>query len=74
VTDYGVVARDDATVVIYEGGEVFRPERSLLARSGHTLARRLYADLAPLVAAPEAVAVAGDVRARPAKRGRRRAS
>ncbi|MGY2876663.1 hypothetical protein ACVW00_003853 [Marmoricola sp. URHA0025 HA25] len=73
VTDYGAVARDEATVVIYEGGEVFRPERSLLARSGHTLARRLYADLGAAVAAPEAVAVAGDVRAR-ARRGRRRAS
>jgi MinD-like ATPase involved in chromosome partitioning or flagellar assembly len=74
VTDYGVVAHDDATVVIYEGGEVFRPERSLLARSGHTLARRLYADLAPVVAVPEGGAVADDVRARAPKRGRRRAS
>jgi hypothetical protein len=73
VTDYGVIARDDATVVIYEGGEVFRPERSLLARSGHTIARRLYADLSAVVAAPEPGAVAGDVRAR-ARRGRRRAS
>jgi hypothetical protein len=73
VTDYGVVAHDPATVVIYQGGEVFRPERSLLARSGHTLARRLYADLAPVVAAPEAAAVEGDVRTR-ARRGRRRAS
>ena len=74
VVDYGVVARDDATVVIYEGGEVFRPERSLLARSGHTLARRLYADLAPVVAAPDAVTAADDVRARGSRRGRRRAS
>jgi MinD-like ATPase involved in chromosome partitioning or flagellar assembly len=73
VTDYGTIARDDATVVIYEGGEVFRPERSLLARSGHTLARRLYADLAAVVAAPEPVAVTEDVRTRP-RRGRRRAS
>ena len=73
VTDYGVVADDPDTVVIYEGGEVFRPERSLLARSGHTLARRLYADLAPVVAAPEVAAVAGDVRTR-SRRGRRRAS
>jgi MinD-like ATPase involved in chromosome partitioning or flagellar assembly len=74
VHDYGVIARDDATVVIYEGGEVFRPERSLLARSGHTLARRLYADLAPVVAAPDAAVAADGVRARPARRGRRRAS
>jgi hypothetical protein len=73
VTDYGVIARDHATVVIYEGGEVFRPERSLLARSGHTLARRLYADLAAVVAAPESIAAPDDVPAR-AKRGRRRAS
>jgi hypothetical protein len=67
VTDYGVVAHDDATVVIYEGGEVFRPERSLLARSGHALARRLYADLAPVAAVPEAPE-------RTPRRGRRRAS
>lgn len=83
LTDYGVIARDEATVVIYEGGEVFRPERSLLARSGHALARRLYADLAP-VAAPAAVpnvdttsangaSANGSGRSR-ARRGRRRAS
>ena len=74
VIDYGVVAHDDATVVIYEGGEVFRPERSLLARSGHTLARRLYADLAPVAATPAADANTAEVRGRTAKRGRRRAS
>jgi len=74
VTDYGVVADDPATVVIYQGGEVFRPERSLLARSGQTLARRLYADLGPVVAAPAAVpAEAAEARSR-ARRGRRRAS
>jgi hypothetical protein len=73
VSDYGVVADDPATAVIYQGGEVFRPERSLLARSGHTLARRLYADLAPVVAAPEAAAVADDVRTK-SRRGRRKAS
>ncbi|HEX2894532.1 MAG TPA: hypothetical protein VHO29_11065 [Marmoricola sp.] len=73
VTDYGVIARDDSTVVIYEGGEVFRPERSLLVRSGHTLARRLYADLSAVVAAPEPAAVESDVRVR-ARRGRRKAS
>jgi hypothetical protein len=72
VTDDGIVAHDPATVVIYEGGEVFRPERSLLARSGHTLARRLYADLAPVAAAPGVDAVE-DVR-RATRRGRRRAS
>lgn len=73
VTDDGIVAHDPATVVIYEGGEVFRPERSLLARSGHTLARRLYAELAPVAAAPEVGAVEDDVR-RATRRGRRRAS
>ena len=73
LTDYGVIARDPATVVIYEGGEVFRPERSLLARSGHTLARRLYADLAPVAAVPPEVATPGEDRAR-GRRGRRRAS
>jgi hypothetical protein len=82
VTDYGVVARDDSTVVIYEGGEVYRPERSLLARSGHVLARRLYADLAPVVAAPQHLEPTngagpgrGDNRGdRAGRRGRRRAS
>jgi hypothetical protein len=73
VTDDGIVAHDPATVVIYEGGEVFRPERSLLARSGHTLARRLYADLAPVAAAPGVEAVEDDGRRAP-RRGRRRAS
>jgi hypothetical protein len=81
VTDYGVVARDDSAVVIYEGGEVFRPERSLLARSGHALARRLYADLAPVAAQPPQVLESsngtrpeGRAENRAARRGRRRAS
>jgi MinD-like ATPase involved in chromosome partitioning or flagellar assembly len=73
VTDYGVVARDEATVVIYEGGEVFRPERSLLARSGHAVARRLYADLAP-VAAVSPAPVDAELQPRSSRRGRRRAS
>ena len=73
LTDYGVIARDPSTVVIYEGGEVFRPERSLLARSGHTLARRLYADLAPVAAVPPTVEAAAEDRSR-GRRGRRRAS
>lgn len=45
VHDYGVIAHDPQTAVIYEGGEVFRPERSLLARSGSAVARTLYATL-----------------------------
>lgn len=47
VTDLGVVAEDRKAVVMYEGGVVYRPERSLLARSGSTVARRLYDALAP---------------------------
>jgi hypothetical protein len=63
--------------VIYEGGEVFRPERSLLARSGHAVARRLYADLAPVAATVSADDGSGDAeesRGRASRRGRRRAS
>jgi hypothetical protein len=73
VTDYGVLARDDAAVVIYEGGVVFRPERSLLVRSGRTLAERLYADLAG-VATPIPVTEATSQPAeRSGRRGRRTA-
>jgi hypothetical protein len=46
VQDLGVVADDPKAVVMYEGGVVYRPERSLLARSGSTVASRLYAGLA----------------------------
>jgi len=81
VTDYGVIARDPATIVIYEGGEVFRPERSLLARSGHTVARRLYADLAPVSAGVSTGSTSEDSTSGSAtaetgrtRRGRRRAS
>lgn len=48
VSDLGTVAHDSRTVVMYEGGVVYRPERSLLARSGATLAQRVYAALAPV--------------------------
>jgi MinD-like ATPase involved in chromosome partitioning or flagellar assembly len=37
------VALDPRAVVMFEGGEVFRPERTLLARSGRALAERLHA-------------------------------
>lgn len=42
---YGSVALDRRAVAMFEGGEVHRPEKSLLARSGRTLADRLYDDL-----------------------------
>jgi hypothetical protein len=47
VTEAGPVALDPRAVVMFEGGEVFRPERTLLARSGRELADSLYAALAP---------------------------
>ncbi len=37
---------------MFEGGEVYRPERSLLARSGRELADAAYAELAPLRPVP----------------------
>jgi hypothetical protein len=42
VRDLGVVAHDRKAVAMYEGGVVYRPERTLLARSGSTVARTLY--------------------------------
>jgi len=47
VTGSAPVALDPKAVVMFEGGEVFRPERTLLARSGRVLADALYAELAP---------------------------
>ncbi len=47
VTAHAPVALDPKAVVMFEGGEVFRPERTLLARSGRALAEALYADVAP---------------------------
>lgn len=38
LTDFGSVALDPKAVVMFEGGEIFRPERSLLARSGRAFA------------------------------------
>jgi MinD-like ATPase involved in chromosome partitioning or flagellar assembly len=51
VTAHEPVALDPKAVVMFEGGEVFRPERTLLARSGRVLAESLYAELAPSRAA-----------------------
>ena len=45
VTSYGSVAWDRQAVVMFEGGEVRRPERTLLARSGRSVAQRLHDDL-----------------------------
>ncbi|MCW2758237.1 MAG: hypothetical protein JWO46_1983 [Nocardioidaceae bacterium] len=52
VRDYGGIAFDPKAVVMFEGSVVYRPERSLLARSGRTVAEKLYADLAGQVAVP----------------------
>ncbi len=48
VTDYGSVALDRRAAVMFEGGEVYRPERTLLARSGRALAERLAEDVRTL--------------------------
>jgi hypothetical protein len=53
------VALDPKAVVMFEGGEVFRPERTLLARSGRVLADELYAGLAPSRVEPVVAAVEG---------------
>jgi hypothetical protein len=71
---------------MFEGVVVYRPERTLLARSGRTVAERIYADLtvvaaarsdetpadqaAPAQAGADAVLPGGDDEPRP--RGRRR--
>jgi hypothetical protein len=41
----GAVALDPRAVVMFEGGQVHRPERTLLARSGHTLAASLFEEV-----------------------------
>jgi hypothetical protein len=46
VTDFGVLAHDPRAAVMFEGATVYRPERSLLARSGRELVGRVYAALA----------------------------
>jgi hypothetical protein len=87
VTDYGAIAFDPRAVVMFEGVVVYRPERTLLARSGRTVAERLYTDLS-LVAASRsddaadhegpdgdhaAAAVLPGADDEPLRRGRRRA-
>ncbi|RLV47862.1 hypothetical protein D9V37_17240 [Nocardioides mangrovicus] len=46
VRDYGSIAYDPRAVVMFEGVTVYRPERSMLARSARTVAAQAYADLA----------------------------
>lgn len=87
VVDYGGIAFDPKAVAMFEGATVYRPERSLIARSGRAAAERIYRDLSGSVAraggevAAEAVSdVPGDVAVLPGqedespRRGRRRAS
>ncbi len=44
---FGAVSLDPKAVVMFHGGEVFRPERSLLVRSGRALVADLVAGLRP---------------------------
>ncbi|MFZ5849249.1 MAG: hypothetical protein ACOYX5_17910 [Actinomycetota bacterium] len=53
---FGTLAHDPKAVVMFEGGEVHRPERTLLARSGRTLAERLFEEVRLLSSAAEALA------------------
>lgn len=41
----GTVAHDPRAVVMFEGGQVHRPERTLLARSGATLAQQAFEEV-----------------------------
>ena len=84
VTDYGGIAFDPRAVVMFEGAAVYRPERSLIARSGRTAAERIYRELSGTVAreggqvTPEDAVGGEDAAALPGqsempRRGRRRA-
>lgn len=42
---FGAVAFDPRAVVMFEGGQVHRPERTLLARSGHMLAEKVFEEV-----------------------------
>ena len=65
---YPSVTLDPKAVVMFEGGEVPRPERTLLARSGRTLAEQMYADLAGVRPVPAAAAAERTRSAEPVKR------
>lgn len=53
VLDLGQVALDPKAVRMFHGEPVFRPERSMIVRSGHTLVERLLAAAGPALAPPE---------------------
>jgi len=42
ITDFGTLAHDPKAAVMFEGGSVYRPERTLLVRSGSELVGRVY--------------------------------
>lgn len=58
VTDYGGVALDPRAVTMFEGVVLYRPERTMLARSGRVLATRVYSDLVASHAGSERLAAA----------------
>ncbi|MGL5825820.1 MAG: hypothetical protein ACRCYU_13580, partial [Nocardioides sp.] len=58
VRDFGVVTWDPKAVLMFEGGVVRRPERTLLARSGRTVVERLYAEVPPAVSPEPAISSA----------------
>lgn len=52
VLDLGQVALDPKAVRMFHGEPVYRPERSMIVRSGHTLVERLLAAAGPALAPP----------------------
>ena len=81
VRSYDAVAHDPRAVLMFEGVEVPRPERTLLARSGRVLAQRLSEDVRAVAPLPE-IAMSEEEAGDPAepeavgrsRRGRRRAA
>jgi Mrp family chromosome partitioning ATPase len=80
VRSYDAVAHDPRAVVMFEGVEVPRPEKTLLARSGRALAQRLGEDVRRVAPLPEIALeeepgeAAADESAGRSRRGRRRAT
>lgn len=54
VHDFGQVALDAKAVRMFHGEPVFRPERTMLVRSGRSLVQRLTAAIAPALVGPDA--------------------
>lgn len=52
--DLGTIALDRKAVAMYEGGVVYRPERTLLVRSAYAVVRRLHDGLAATAVDPAA--------------------